>query len=92
MKMATFDSNDYALTEGWATYHKNLSGGIAKPPFVCRVFGHPRVASPAARNGHSPSNYTCCRRCNRWMKWYVVGQHRFGGVATVPHESNRSEG
>ena len=88
MRTARFDSNDHAVTEGWATYHKDLKGRLALPPFVCRVFGHPRVAPPKSRNGHSPSNYARCRRCNRWMKWYVVRQHRYGGMdaAAIRHE------
>lgn len=73
---ATFNVNDHAITPGWATFHNRL--GWRR--YVFCLFGHSRNAPPEPANGHSPSNYVRCRRCGNSLKWYVVGQHRYGGM------------
>jgi len=79
MTEATFDPNDHAVDAGWATYHQK------RTPLRCWFRGHVYPsAAPRPANGHSPSNYTRCARCEAWMHWYVVGQHRYGGLAALP--------
>jgi hypothetical protein len=75
-KEATFV---HASEEGWATYHKRLRGWRR---LVCAVKGHrmPTPPLPSERNGHSASNYGRCLRCRNAVKWYVPGQHRYGGL------------
>lgn len=70
----------HASTEGWATYHKQLRGWRR---FICAAKGHrmPTEPLPSERNGHAPSNYGRCLRCRNAVKWYVVGQHRYGGLS-----------
>lgn len=88
--IAAFDHNDHALNAGWATYFKRRArpifykGHIRLRRFfrylVCRRKGHVAPSRPPVPpNGHAPSNYTVCGRCGEPMKFYVVGQHRFGG-------------
>lgn len=72
---ATFDENDHAWTTGWATYHRRL--GWRR---VLCLFGHTQFAIPEPPNGHSPSNFERCRRCRSALKYYIVGQHRYGGM------------
>lgn len=72
---ATFDRNDHALTAGWATYHIHRGWRA-----VFCLLGHQLPPMPGSPNGNSPTNYARCRRCRGFMKWFVVGQHRYGGM------------
>ena len=75
--VATFDEHDHAGTEGWATYQQ-------RPMFrwrpMCALGHHVLPPTPAVRNGYSPSNVGRCSRCRAFLKWYMVGQHRFGSI------------
>jgi hypothetical protein len=68
MNAAVFDTRDHAIVEGWATYH----GDTPAHP-------HIEAPAPAPATGHSPSNYARCA-CGAWVKWYRVGQHRYGSL------------
>lgn len=72
-RTAHFDANDHATHEGWATYH-------TRPPSTlrCRWRGHVMPSAPS--NRHSPACYDRCTRCRAWLKWFVIGQHRYGSV------------
>jgi hypothetical protein len=75
---ASFDSEDLCTSDGWATYH-------AKPRRRFRVrcwFGRHILPNyvPVPPNGHSPTNYDRCLRCDAAVHWYVDGQHRYGGL------------
>jgi len=75
---ATFDSNDHAVTPGWGAYMKPLRSWRER---IHGWFGHTVPAeTPIPRNGHSPSNYAKCI-CGAALKWYVVGQHRYGSLS-----------
>jgi hypothetical protein len=69
---AVFDMNDHAIAAGWATYHEH-------------VLSHPHIHAPAPdpANGHAPSNYARCA-CGVFVKWFVVGQHRYGSIGQAP--------
>ena len=69
----------HATDPGWATYHDREYRGWRG--LLCRFRGH-RVPGhrPTMPNGHSPSCYSRCVRCDAPMKWYVRGQHRYGGM------------
>jgi hypothetical protein len=73
MTAAVFDTNDHAIVAGWATYHADTPA-------------HPHIEAdqPSPSNGHSPSNYARCA-CGAWVKWFVVGQHRYGSVSAEAH-------
>ena len=73
--MATFE---HASTEGWATYHQRMHGWRW---LICAVVGHRLPAKPDPANGYSPGNYARCSRCRNPFKWFVVRQHRYGGLA-----------
>jgi len=75
MITAHFDQNDHALNSGWATYHRKL--GWRR--MVC-MFRHAHLPPPAVQNGYSPSGMARCTRCHSWLKWFAVGQHRYGGM------------
>ena len=78
---ATFNENDHCLTAGWATYHKPADLGHRLDRLACRILGHRySVMMPIDPSGHSPSCYQQCLRCTNFLKWFVVGQHRFGSV------------
>ena len=77
---AKFNRNDHATRPGWATYHKRRNQSLRQR--VHGLLGHRLPASPPSpANGYSPSNYARCGRCRVWLKWFVVGQHRFGSIA-----------
>jgi hypothetical protein len=65
---AVFNVNDHAIAAGWATYHEDTPS-----------HEHIQAAPPEPANGHSPSNYARCA-CGAWVKWFVVGQHRYGSI------------
>ena len=67
MTAAVF-AHDIAIAPGWATYHADQP---AHP--------HIEAKAPEPPNGHSPSNYARCA-CGAWVKWFVVGQHRYGSI------------
>lgn len=76
---AEFDAHDHATTAGWASHH---AGKVRRwrHRLTCGRDRHDlpfRVPEPA--NGHSPSCHDRCFRCGRALKWFVVGQHRYGG-------------
>lgn len=73
MTAAVFDRQDHAREPGWAVYHKRSRS------LRC-LFGHDLPGRPADANGHRPDNYARCRRCEAPIKWYVFGQHRWGGL------------
>lgn len=75
MGMAAFNLNHHATRAGWATYHKR--NGLRR--WLC-VFGHPQAAPAEPPDGYSPQCYARCPRCKCHIKWYVIGQHRFGGM------------
>lgn len=77
---ATFTSTDHCSSPGWATYWKwrNLDTGFRG--LVCLFRGHDLPDRPDPADGHSPNNYAHCRRCDAPMKWFVRGQHRYGGL------------
>lgn len=74
---ADFDHLAHADTEGWGTYYNEPVGNWKRR--ICRWLGHKLPPKPANANGYSPSNYAKCSRCKAHHKWFVVGQHRFGG-------------
>ena len=75
---AAFNRNDHATRAGWAAYMKPLRSWGER---LHGWLGH-RVPTepPVPANGHSPSNYARCG-CGAALKWYVVGQHRYGSIA-----------
>jgi hypothetical protein len=76
---AMFDKNDHAIWAGWATYMKPLHR--ARQRLCGRIFGHVvPFDPPIPADGYSPSNYDNCERCGAAIKWYVVGQHRYGSL------------
>lgn len=77
---ATFDTNKHTVRPGWATYHNPPRLGSRLNRVLCRLFGHRFPPPPEKPNGYSPSEVTRCRRCDNWAKWYVAGQHRYGGM------------
>lgn len=78
---ARFDQNDHAATAGWATYHQRRNLRRSWRLLVCVVKGHRLPSIPATPNGYSPSCYERCKRCRNFLKWFVVGQHRYGGMS-----------
>lgn len=71
---AVFDRQDHCREPGWATYQTR------RRSLRC-LFGHRfPIGQPNPANGYSPSNYGRCLRCQAWIKWYVFGQHRWGGM------------
>jgi hypothetical protein len=69
---ALFDDTDHATLAGWATYHQ--------PARRCRFWRrHPIPPTPDVADGIRPDNYARCR-CGAWLKWFRVGQHRYGGM------------
>jgi hypothetical protein len=80
--IANFDHNEHTRRPGWATYWERPRRRL--PASICNLFGHvvPRRA-PVPANGHSPSNYARCQRCDTPVKWFVVGQHRRGGLSAT---------
>lgn len=75
---AKFNTADHCVKAGFASYQSR------KEWWWCRVFGHRWPSSPPnPPNGHSPSNYTRCARwfCDAPGHYFVVGQHRFGGMS-----------
>ena len=71
MSEATFE---HASTEGWATYLP-----LTLRQRICGHFGHRLPGTPETPNGYSPSCYARCARCRAAHKWFVKGQHRYGG-------------
>ncbi len=69
---AVFDMDNHALVAGWATYH------MATP-------AHPHIDAPPPEpaDGHSSSNYAKCA-CGAFVKWFRVGQHRYGSLDAGP--------
>jgi len=81
MRAAKFNSANHAISAGWATYHDPALRGRWWNRARCRVFGHiSPVEIPPTPNGHSPNNYKHCVTCDNFMHWYVIGQHRYGGM------------
>ena len=79
LDLAAFDCNDHCTHAGIAAYHR-----AKYHPWRCRLFGHRwplHLTGP--RNGYSPHDTVrCLRGC--WGHWYVVGQHRYGGLDREP--------
>ena len=75
---ATFDHNDHCNIEGWATYHGDQS--MFRWRLRCALGHHSLPDPPTVRDGIRPDNYDRCPRCRAWVKWFVVGQHRFGSI------------
>lgn len=77
MSAARFDQYNHAWRPGWATYQR-------RPMFRwrlrCAFHRHKLPPQPDECNGHSPSNYDRCPRCRAFLKWFVNGQHRYGGM------------
>ena len=69
---AVFNMNHHAIAPGWATYHTDIP-----------THPHVEAGPPQPANGHSPSNYAKCA-CGVALKWYVVGQHRYGSLSAQP--------
>lgn len=79
---AKFSGANHAISAGFATYlsPENQLGGLRRR--ICAVIGHKLdLVTPINPNGYSPSEVGKCQRCGNWIKWFVVGQHRFGGMA-----------
>jgi len=77
MKAAVFNVNDHAIVAGWATYQKR-----------CRDHPHIEAPEPKPANGYSPSNYALCA-CGAAIKWFVVGQHRYGSLSALEADDER---
>lgn len=76
--VAVFNDQDQAIAEGWAAYHERP---MRRWRFRCWLGRHAWPAYvPEPPNGHSPSNYARCARCQAAVHWYVLGQHRWGGI------------
>jgi len=81
MSTAKFGPADHAISAGWATYHKHPKGNWWQRAARCLVFGHlAPIEIPPTPNGHSPNNYAKCVRCDNHLRWYILGQHRYGGM------------
>jgi len=75
---ATFDEHNWCDTPGWATYQDRP---MRRFRLRCWLGRHAVPAdTPAKPNGYSPCCYSRCSRCRAHLKWYVEGQHRYGGV------------
>ena len=79
MTAAVFDLNHHAIVAGWATYHEDRQA-------------HPHIDAPPPEppNGYSPSNYAKCA-CGWAVKWFVVGQHRYGSLSRSNDARSRIE-
>jgi len=78
---AKFGPADHAIIAGWATYHDPHLRGRWWQRLRCWVIGHTSpIEIPPTPNGYSPNNYVRCVKCSNAMHWYVVGQHRHGGM------------
>lgn len=75
---AIFDETDHCTEPGWATYHRRNAGR-------CRLFWPHLIPydPPDQPDVHSPSNYERCGVCGAPIKWYVFGQHRYGGIGGI---------
>lgn len=74
---AEFNRMGEATKPGWATYHQPSNQRRA---LRCRVLGHKPPRDVLELDGISPRSYGMCYRCGNFMKFYVVGQHRYGGI------------
>lgn len=75
---ARFDNNNHATSAGWATYQ---SKPMFRWRFRCWLGRHRYPAFiPYPANGHSPSNTVRMDCCGAFAKWFVIGQHRYGGI------------
>lgn len=84
---ARFDHNDHATVAGWATYHRRRNFKRSWRLLICLVKGHSTPSVPPTPNGYSPNCFGRCERCQNFLQWFVVGQHRYGGYNRDTHES-----
>ena len=71
---ARFDDREHCTIEGVATYQESR-----RVPFRCRLLGHRWIPIDGPKNGHSPRDFTHCKRGCRGH-WFVDGQHRRGSI------------
>ena len=77
-KQATFDEHDWCDKPGWAGFQGRY---MPRLRLRCWLGRHKMPARPPAKpNGHSPSNYAQCARCDAGVHWFIEGQHLHGGV------------
>jgi hypothetical protein len=82
-RQAKFDEYDHCSRPGWATYQgsRTRRPPMWRPSLRCWLGRHVWPSyRPEPLNGHSPANYDRCSRCCAFVKWYVDGQHRWGGI------------
>ena len=73
MSSAVFNDNDHCVQSGWATYQRR------KVVWRCKR-GHTLPPEPEPSNGIAPACYATCPKCGAPLKWFVCGQHRYGGI------------
>lgn len=79
---AEFDENDHCVVHGYAAYQTRR---MRRWRFRCWLDRHIiPTHSPYPPDGHSPGNYWQCPRCFGHLHYFVVGQHRFGGMNAKP--------